>query len=177
MKTLRHPWMPFVRTIKTALLTIAGTGLLLSSTSAFATDGKLYSAASCQAINGNHPSNYVFGTFNHLNFPTSLRCPIVRDVTTKGIKKAWIRVVDAHFTENVECTLYSLRTDVNGLNGMQGFWSTKSTSGSDSAVQALEFGNLDHHPNNSQYLFSCKVPAAYQGGSWSGVTGYYVEEK
>lgn len=83
----------------------------------------------------------------------------------------WVRTLDRHYTDNVNCTFVSaFYTD----NTYAWSSSTQSTAGSSDLAQQLNFGDL---PANSvsHFYYSCRIPPAYAGNQ-SHITTYRLSQ-
>lgn len=93
------------------LIFLAVIGLLLvNSIHASAADHKLYSGYSCITDNKQDDVQYHFGAvLNKSHSGKRFRCAITRDAGR--IERAWVRVINNHKNEELQCWIYTVAFD------------------------------------------------------------------
>jgi hypothetical protein len=138
-------------------------------------DAKVFSGSFCTA----QPAVPTIGTWRGriMNSGTAgqfVGCPFVRDVVAwGGALGAMVKVVDRHYSEDIDCALWSQNTD--SADGWSGYYVTRSSSGSDAGVQTLYFPALSNYSNASSYVMECRIPAVYSGNQ-SQIVSYQTTE-
>ena len=100
--------------------------------------------------------------------------PFVRDVVgTGGVIAGAVKVVDRHYTDNVDCALWSQNTDSG--DGWSGTFVTRASAGSNADVQTLYFPAVANYSAASSYVMECLIPGMYSGNA-SQVVSYSTTE-
>jgi hypothetical protein len=105
--------------------------------------------------------------FNNSSSALNIDCPVPQE-NNSPYTSSTVHVIDQHYSQNVTCTHYSLNETYSHYNG---WWHTKSTSGSNSMPQWLIVGNAINHTNSHYHFLACNVPAKYSGNR-SGIVTY-----
>jgi len=131
-----------------------------------------YPAQMCQSNSSSLQSNLHQVFNNSSTGAITAQCPIP-DQWSGRIGAAEVRVVDRHPTANITCTIYVLRNDVPHGNG---WWQTRSSTGSANVSQALVFPAIGTKGQKSHYFnMQCSVPARSSGIA-SALKSYWVFE-
>ncbi|UZR27235.1 hypothetical protein [Methylococcus mesophilus] len=148
---------------------------LLEPQPAAAEDAKTYPGTMCRPYIGKAAKFFVGSSNTDPNSGYFITCPVVRDSVNTGINSASITVVDNSPVENVECELFSARPDTITVAS-----SRRTSSGTNSAPQTLQFGSLSAVSGGFYYI-TCWIPKAQPAGSggfnYSRIVSYRVNEK
>lgn len=164
--------------IKLVCKTLALPVMTLFGSSAMAqTDSKTLPGSMCQpASNTAVFSKDSSGRISNpsTTAPLIVNCPVVRDVSaangTNGVSVGWIRVVDNHPVQNINCTLVS----ENKLNNNFTDSITDVTAGV--GVQQLDYLDLASS-FEGYYHYHCTIPPRSNGASAaSAIKAYFVRE-
>jgi hypothetical protein len=154
----------------------------LSAASASAVDTKNYPGAMClptYGSGGTYVNWWAAGISNDNSaHALDITCPVIKDVMAQGLSGGTVRVWDTHYTQNIECRLYSYRFETGGHVGS--FTPLVSSAGSNTnqTLTVLSFGApvpSSATNANSHYFYTCKIPPMYQGLA-SYVSSYSVIE-
>ncbi|MCX4027541.1 hypothetical protein H0A36_19530 [Endozoicomonas sp. SM1973] len=159
--------------MKSKTLTVFG--VLMSSVmtvSSYAADIKNYQGTHCVPITSSstysseyrysHPFGYVQNTSSSKWL--YLECPLVRDDTTANNQASagYVRVKDQNASLDVECAFYRVYDTGNVAGG-----SVKRSSGSSTAMQQLDFPNLNQGGSKYTMHMKCKLPPSSKLYSYS----------
>lgn len=165
-------------------------GLLFTSTLCIAMhpsltradDRKNYAGFMCirETGSGGTPAFWAGGIVNDSSTSwLNLRCPVIKDVVSQGVKSGQVRMMDRHFTLDISCTLVSAR--LNGPGGHSYAFSPTITSGpgGDPNVN-LRVGSFTNGlsgvtSTDSHYELSCSIPPT-QNGLASMISSYSITE-
>lgn len=163
-------------------ITVAVVAILaLSSVHSIASaDVKNYLASSCEVDTGyaSYSDSYRYSRpFGYLENASTTKwlhvtCPMVRDDTTNNniATSGWVRVRDWNAAEDVSCSLYRVYASGTTASG-----NVRSSAGSSSAVQVLNFANLNEGPSTDTMHIQCRIPPAVNGYR-SRINSYSVNE-
>ncbi|MBI4509435.1 MAG: hypothetical protein HY698_07340 [Deltaproteobacteria bacterium] len=160
--------------MKKALLAAVLLGTSLWTAGVGATDDKVYPGAGC-VKEGTTGTPLVDDRGRIWNASLTewlwVECPIVRDDTGGVVDDADLYAYDLHYSNNITCTLYGWNREGSGVNGI----STRSTSGSNSGGQALDFDALNWAGSDWYNVIRCGIPPMYSGNR-SGISSYKIAE-
>lgn len=166
--------MKIIRKIR--LPQLAGAALTLTLTTAAlpaAADWKGYPGLNCMPSSGAiDVRRTLTGAVNWQNSPTTIYCPVVRDLENghpNGIERVNVRLFDNHSTQNGWCRLVS-RT----LSGATHDWQHRNYGGF-AVNRTVTFENVDTS-NWGNIALYCRVPGA-DGARKSFIRSYAVEEQ
>lgn len=148
---------------------IASIACLSITTNALA-DGN-YPGSTCVKTSGPSPA---YGMSTMGNPSSSARmyvdCPMVKN-SSSSIKSGWMRVMDRHPSQAIDCTLMSAYASGNTVY----YYSTSDASaGSAASWQKLTFGSLAEY-DEGYYYYSCSLPPTYNS-IMSGIGTYHLNE-
>jgi hypothetical protein len=146
--------------------------VILTSSSAWAVDGKVLPGASCEVSSSNLP--YSIDARARLTNTaaglSSFLCPVVRDSIGFGIADAKVWVIDQNPAANFFCTL-NMQSPVVGGGG---FIVAAGSGGAGPLPQLLDFPAIPSVPNGYAYI-SCSAPGVFAGVP-SYLVSYRVDE-
>lgn len=144
------------------------------SVTAVAEDGKIYAAAECVDVSSGSDVRYYGGrAYNNGTATRTIECPIVKDsIGSTQIHDAHFYVKDLHFTSNVSCSLW---TQAATTSGAWGWYTSRSSSGTNTNPQQLLYPAQPIYANHGYGVFRCSVPGRYSGqASW--LVSYRADE-
>jgi hypothetical protein len=140
------------------------------------TDSKVYTGSFCigRVNTSTVIDNWRGRMFNLDSIGHWVHCPFVRDIVRwGGTVNAWVKVVDRHYSDDLHCGLWS--QNVDSSDGWSGYIVSRSSSGSSTGVQTLNFPTLSNYSANSSYIMECLVPGKYSGNA-SQIVAYSMIE-
>ena len=144
-------------------VSILAAGLLGASLNVAAEDGKIHPGANC--IDGYNTGDLrSYGGRIYNNSSTSARtfeCPGVKDsMGSNQIHDATVYVIDQNYNSNVGCSLW---TQNSTTTGAWGFYTSRSSSGTNPTPQALSFPAQPIYSNHGYSVIRCTLPPRYSG--------------
>ena len=161
-------WFVTITLLAFAVLAVMG----LST--AQAGDAKVYPGSMGVRWAGTNPPSFLYSAIGNPSATSWLYVdlPIIND-SDNGISRGWVRAIDMNPSYDVTCSLNSM---YRYGPDWYGWWTpTKSTAGSASYAQILEFGSLGGS-GIAHYYYTVKIPPKY-GANISYITSYRAEEK
>lgn len=120
---------------------------------ALAEDGKAMSGSACQPTSNARLGQLNRGGGSIFNFGSEIElieCPVVKDLNK--IKRAQIVVIDRNPVADINCTLFTLRSNGTVLSSQ-----SRQTTGSFTVARSLIFGAQGAAANGS-YDLVCSLP-------------------
>ena len=159
------------------IVSIIAAGLLAgASLNVAAEDGKVHPGANCiDGYNTGDLRAYGGRIYNNSSSRTrTFECPGVKDsMGSNRINDATVYVIDQNFNSNVNCSLW---TQSSTTTGAWGFYTSRSSSGTNPTPQALTYPSQPIYTNHGYSVFRCAVPPRYSG-QVSRIVSYRLDEK
>jgi hypothetical protein len=161
---------PTMNKLKSTVL--IATSILVLAQAAPAAINKDYAGTECVEMSDTTPEiSYSFDAQaeNTSSSRTTFLCPATQQGGT--VQSAYVRALDRHPTENVECRVMSMHID-----GSIGFFSGFASSAGSSGGFTISFGALGGVNTVGTKYFQCAVPGV-SGSARSGVATYSITEQ
>lgn len=163
-------WAPAPEDTHRLVIFVSLLALSTLSTPASAADDKIYPGLMCVGVDGSVDTSNGLAYNTSSSAELTVRCPIVRDVTTASAFTATAYLVDATPSDSVDCTFYYRKSST--IAGSSSSTST-SSSGYSSTPTSLSWSLTAYSGGYND--IKCTLPVTY-GCLASGVVSYLNQE-